>query len=216
MNNKNLAFFIVVGITMLVFQAQAQERKVDGKIYSVNDPRFGTFNCFLEVLQISGKDMICHAYTVAGSSKIVTGHNMNGRTAAVASETHRVYFAPPNPLAAPFILRNSAIYGVGMSIDPGTRAMLTGKVGPYQVYDMGIMFIPPQRILTPVEKFNELDKRAKSGSSEASYELGECYLAGKGCEVDTNKAVQCFMDSFTSMEGNPKALKRYKELTKAQ
>lgn len=224
MQTKNLVLAFVVGITLFVFPAHAQYRDVGGKIYAINDPHWGTFDCFLEVIQISGNDMICHAYTVAASSKVVGGRNLNGRTAGVSSETHRVYFSPPHPLAYPFMLRHSALYGVGDSIYPGTRAILADKkIGQYQVYDMGIMYLPPKRILTPAEQkemevkdFKEFEKRATAGSAEAAYEEGECLLAGKGCEVDTNKALQCFMDSFTSKEGNPKALKRYKELSKPQ
>ena len=221
MKTKSVVLGIFVCLALAVSQAHAQYRKVGDKVYQVNDPQWGTFNCFLEVQDITGKEMICRAYMIAASTKIVTGHNINGRTAGVASEQHRVYFPYPDPLFFPFILRNSALYAKGDSIDPGTRAILVGKEGKYQVYDMGLMYIPPKHILTPTEqkeedlkKFNELKKSAAAGNANAAYELGELYLAGKGCEVNTNLALNWFMESFTAKEGNEKALKRYKELTK--
>lgn len=232
---KTKILIILAFTALIACQAHAQYRMVAGKVYSLNDPIWTKFNCSLEVIKIYGSDLICRPFTYATSSQTVINPYLGGRRATVLAETHRVY--EPTP---PFALRNHGLQAVGDTISPGIKAIPLAHIkvtnfsrtgglidapnvtyGEYPLYDMGVVYIPSQRQLTAdeikeleVKKFKELEKAAKSGSAIAAYNLGECYLAGKGCDVNTNEAIHWFLESFTAKEGNAKALKRYQELTK--
>jgi hypothetical protein len=234
MKKKIIVLTIAALATFTACQANAQFKMVGGKAYTWNDPKWTDFNCYLEVVGVWGNDLICRPYTVVSSSQTVYGGTVNGRSASVVTTSRRDYQGET------FGLRNYGLQAIGTSIYPGTRAMLDGTITvttanrstgaiaetttstrTYKLYDIGLNYTPPKKPLTPEEKkaqdekmFKQLQKLAASGNSEAAYHLGECYLSGRCCEVDTNLAIHWFMESYTSKGGNAKALKRYKELTK--
>jgi hypothetical protein len=231
---KKLNILTVIACAILfAYQAKAQYKMVGGKVYTWNDPKWTDFNCYLEVVGVWGNDLICRPYIVTSSSQTVYNGSVNGRRASVVTTSSRVYQGEA------FALRNYGLQAIGTSIYPGTRAMVDGTINvitanrstgaiqetatsthTYRLYDIGLNYIPPKKPLTPEERkaqdekqFKQLQILAASGNSEAAYHLGECYLAGRCCEVDTNQALHWFMESYTAKGGNAKALKRYKELT---
>lgn len=215
MKTKIIGVGVFICMALAACQAHAQYKMVGGKLYTWNDPGWTDFNCYLEVIQISGNDLICRPYTVASSSSVVTGRRLNERTASVVSESHRVY------QRVTFALRNYGLQAVGTSIYPGTRAMQNGTIfvtsayrtggainetkvtsATYPLYDIGLNYTPPVKPLTPEQIKAQDEKKlqaqakvlksnqdmADKGDAYGLLRMGERYRDGDGVPKDLMKA----------------------------
>ncbi|MGA3143135.1 MAG: hypothetical protein ABSF10_08840 [Verrucomicrobiota bacterium] len=235
---KTTKFFLLIAVAALLgLPANAQSKMVQGKIYSVDDPAWAIFNCNMEVAQTSGNDLICKTFQTVSSSHTVIGHNVNGRTAAVVNDSHRVY-------GKTIALRNYSNLPVGYIIDYPIKAIHVGKISvistgrtggmidetakasrSYELYDMGTDYFPPKRPLTPEEKKAQAQKiaeakikalesdkgQASNGVSAAQCRLGLAYLNGQGVETNRSLAIEWLGKSAT--QGNVEAQEALKKIS---
>jgi hypothetical protein len=216
MKTKIFLLGIFACTALAAFQAHAQLKMVQGKVYSVDDPAWAVFNCSLEVFQTSGNDLICKTFTTVSSSHTVHGHNVNGRTASVVDDSYRVF-------GKTLVLRNCSSLPVGYVINWPIKAICVGKTSvistgrtggmideptktsrSYELYDMGTDYFPPKRPLTPEEKKAQTQKiteakikalefdnaQASNGVAEAQCRLGLAYLNGQGVETNRYLAIK--------------------------
>ena len=224
---------IAVFLLAFAFQARAQLKMVKGKIYSANDPAWLVFNCNMEVLQISGNDLVCRTFTTVASSHTIYGRNINGRTAAVVNDFTRIY-------GQDIALTNYPRLSVGCVFgDLPIRAIHVGNISvvvsskngdiiskTVELYDIGTEYNPPKRPLTPEERKAQVQKMAESkikvlefekiqasnGVAEAQCRLGRAYLMGQGIETNRSLAIEWLGRS--AFQGNVEAQEILKKIAK--
>jgi hypothetical protein len=207
---------LIVTATVLSSAAQSSFKMVDGKIYSTTDSSVWTyFADNLKVIGYSEDGFICESY------KSET-HDAGGHVDHLANSRYH-----PNNVATiihgqKLILKNyrSQTYPTLESdISPPINAIRTGQTSitrsgntwatssgysssgysvSVNVYDMGVDYYPPPRVLTPEEKNAAEKKRAEqekktvqwlfsqatNGSPSAESSLGFRYLKGQGVPKD--------------------------------
>jgi hypothetical protein len=207
---------LIVAFCLSAFVVSAQYRVVDGKVLPINDPSFIQLTNRYEVVRFMGQDVVMQPFKLLVHSKMVK--TLKGMGAETTES--RKYFSNH------VVFRNfNEICKIGEAIpDQILWAVNVGRTNGCEIYDFGTTYVPPKTVIEKrpltaedakaqdAKNFKLLEQYATAGNSVSAYYLGECYLSGKGCEVDTNKAIYWFIESFTSKEGNPKALNRYNEI----
>ena len=221
-----LIISVIVSVMVMVFSSAAQSafKMVNGKIYSTTDSFVWTvFTDNLKVLGFSGDDIICESYKTethdAGGYKdhlanpryhpnnvttIIHGQKLilkNYRSQTPATLESDLY----TPINAIRVGQTSITYGnhtwtTVYSSDDGSRSSTTSssRGDLVNIYDMGVDYYPPARILTPEEQKAAGKKRAEqekktvewlisqatNGMPSAESSLGFRYLKGQGVPKD--------------------------------
>jgi hypothetical protein len=223
----------------LAWRAEAQLRMVNGKIYNEYDPTVWTvFNCNFEIKGIIGDKSLCFSYTTYTATENTVSW---GKYHSGSSQTFRDYSAGQQ-----ILLKNRA-GGVGGDIYPPIKAIYVGlftnvvmtrsggdvdvpmqEARTYPVYDCGVPYVPPARLLTPEEQKAKAEKQkateaktvkwlesqAAAGSASAQCSLGMRYLKGQGVETNKALAIEWFKKAAT--QGDIEASNKLAGLASAQ
>ena len=240
---KGLFYLIISG---MVFSASAQSgyKLVNGKIYSVIDPKAWTvLTDSLKIIGYAGNDYICPSY------KTET-HDAGGRLIHTANPRYipnRVTTIIPGQRLILKNYRGQVNLPVGSDISPPIKAIRTGHSAISQsgdlwttnnapsgrsisvtVYDMGVDYFPPPHVLTPAEqkaaakKHADQEKKtiqwlfnqATNGSASAETSLGLRYLKGQG--VPKNEAAGIQWLQKASAHGDTEATAKLAQLAAAR
>ncbi|MDE6792342.1 MAG: hypothetical protein K2J48_04595, partial [Muribaculaceae bacterium] len=84
--------------------------------------------------------------------------------------------------------------GIGVEHD-GMEAFKQFKIAaeaghPHALYELGTVY---KYVINDPQSAFECFNRSASENIESMYELGTCYIYGKGCEKDENKAFECYL-----------------------
>ncbi|MDE5887410.1 MAG: hypothetical protein K2H46_07480 [Muribaculaceae bacterium] len=84
--------------------------------------------------------------------------------------------------------------GLGVEQD-GMEAFKQFKIAaesghPHALYELGAVY---KYVINDPQSAFECFNRSASENIESMYELGTCYIYGKGCEKDENKAFECYL-----------------------
>jgi hypothetical protein len=210
---------VIIAMTVFSVAAQSAYKLVDGKVYSVIDPNVWTaFGDNLKVIGYSKDGIICESYR---NETHDAGGQMNRNLANPRYVANNVTRIIP---VQKFILKNywQMNAPLGSDISPPIKAIRTGQTSITRsgdtwttspvysgsshtvsviVYDMGVDYSPPARVLTPEEQkaavkkhaeqeaktFKWLYSQATNGSASAQCSVGKRYLIGQG--VETNEAL---------------------------
>jgi TPR repeat protein len=209
-----LKFFVVLIAIMatLDWQACAQTRMVQGKIYNWNDHAWTVFNCNMTVKMRIGNVLICQPYIEKTVHYGVTKADAD-RNSKVVRQDYGSLIGLINygdtyvgadiygPVNAIRIADTNSSYDVKVDNQVITSGdSIYRKTVSYTLYDVGVPYTRP---MTPEEK-NASEKRsfiansnavmwlqseATNGSVSAQCSLGLHYLNGQGCETNKELAV---------------------------
>lgn len=245
---KNLLCVIVV-MAVLSVTAQSSYRLVNGKTYSVMDPNvWMVFDDHLKVIGYSEDGIICESY------KTET-HDAGGYMSNNANRRYIPNNVTTIIHGQKFILKNYWQMNVplGSDISPPIKAIRTGQASITQsgdtwttspvysgsssvssytvsvsVYDMGVDYSPPARVLTPDQQkaagkkhaeqeaktVRWLFSQATNGSASAESSLGFRYLKGQGVPKDEALGRQWLQKA--AADGDAEAASKLAALAAAQ
>ena len=220
--NKLLCLIVSVMVMFFSSAAQSAFKMVNGKIYSTIDSSVWTyFTDNLKVIGYSEDGFICESYktethdagghishdanpryhpnnvtTIIHGQKLILKNYRSQTPATLESD-----ISPPiNAIrTGQRTITQSGSAWTTDSANSGSRYSGSGKT--VFVYDMGVDYYPPPRVLTPEEQKVEAKKhadqdrktvqwllsQATNGSASAECSLGVRYLKGQG--VETNAAL---------------------------
>jgi hypothetical protein len=235
---------LIISVTVFSAPAQSGYKLVNGKVYSVIDPGAWTvLTDSLRIIGFAGNDYICLSY----KTKTYDAGGRVLRTANPRYIPNRVATTIPGQRLILRNYRGQVSVPVGSDISPPIKAIRTGHMSISQggdlwttnssrsgrsisvsVYDMGVDYFPPPRVLTPAEqeaaaqRHAEQEKKtiqwlfnqATNGSASAESSLGFRYLHGQGVPKDEATGIQWLQRA--SAHGDTEATAKLAQLAAAR
>ena len=222
MNTKWIILILAVTLSRrVVSEARAYEsyRMVDGKVYLMSSPEWTTFTGeHLKVIYLYNRFVECQRFTVetvdtsrfVGRQLVLSSRNVINYGGLMCLTNH------PN-------MRKLDVGTVISPTSPPLKLMQVGNVLGVALFDYGIPYTPPERVLSAEElqaakkraagykadsdakllKFHQ--EKASAGDAYGQFRMGEHYLKGDGVEKDLNKAREYFAKSAAQGNEDTKA-----------